>query len=271
MSSSSPTRARSGCPTPRHAVTRAGIGLPRSGTTSTTAESGANLIGARAEAREAAFERLRRVLEYEIAVLTMIDHPFEDAVQAFRRINTLGMKLKAADIESAEIAARHSGFLADLVAPFLADLHRKGYTRLKVMHQFRVCTFIAHPDGRSRTPLHELETREVLNAWKQTQKAVEDALNLVRGELGPLNMDLLWSGALLVPVMALCALTGPARPRRQGNRSMAFSRGAAPSLLGFPRHQARPRPENLPAGRSHRCTAHEPAPGRRQGGNSRLH
>jgi hypothetical protein len=168
-----------------------------------------NLIGAQAEAREAAFERVRRVLEYEIPVLKMIDHPFEDAVQAFRRINTLGMKLKAADIESAEIAARHSGFIADLVAPFLADLHRQGYTRLTVMHLFRVCAFIAHPDGRSRTPLHELETREVLNAWKQTQKAVEDALSLVRGELGLLNMDLLWSGALLVPVMALCALQGP--------------------------------------------------------------
>jgi len=168
-----------------------------------------NLTGARAEAREAEFERVRRILEYEVPVVRMVDHSFEDAVNAFSRINTLGVKLKAEDIESAKIAARHSGFIADHVAPFLEQLHRQGFTRVNVMHLFRTCAFIARPDGRSRTPLHELETRDVLDAWSKSKRAAEDGLNLVRSELGLVNMDILWSGALLVPVMALCAIQGP--------------------------------------------------------------
>src|SRR6266566_131740 len=51
-----------------------------------------NLTGARVEAREAEFERVRRILDYEIPFVRMIDHSFEDAVNAFSRINTLGVK-----------------------------------------------------------------------------------------------------------------------------------------------------------------------------------
>jgi hypothetical protein len=168
-----------------------------------------NLTGARAEEREASFDRVRRILDYEIPVVKMVDHSFEDAVNAFRRINTLGVKLKAEDIESAQIAAKHSGFIADQVAPSLEDLRRQGFTRLNVMHLFRACAFIALPDGRSRTPLQELATRDVLNAWSKTKRPAQDAMNLVRSELGLVNMDILWSGALLVPVMALCATQSP--------------------------------------------------------------
>lgn len=163
-------------------------------------------------AREAEFERVRRILDYEIPVLKMVDHSFDNAVDAFSRINTLGVKLKAEDIESAHIAARHTGFIADEVSPFLKQLQDQGFTRLNVMHLFRACAFIAIPDGRRRTPLHELDTNEVLEAWAQTKGAVEETLNVVRSELGLVNMDILWSGALLVPLMALCA-TESARDR----------------------------------------------------------
>jgi len=47
------------------------------------------------------------------------------------------------------------------------------------------------------------------SAWKQTKKATEQATALVRSELGLVNMDILWSGALLVPVIALCATIPP--------------------------------------------------------------
>lgn len=168
-----------------------------------------NLIGARVEAREAQFERVRRILDYEIPIVRMIDHSFEDAVNAFSRINTLGVKLKAEDIESAHIAARHSGFIADHVAPFLEHIRQQGFTRLNVMHLFRACAFIAVPDGRSRTPLHELKTQDVMTAWSKTKQAVNETINLVRSELGLVNMNVLWSGSLLVPLMALCAIQSP--------------------------------------------------------------
>ena len=169
-----------------------------------------NLDGTRhADRREARFETLRRILEYEIPVVRMVDHSFDDAVKAFTRINTLGVRLKKEDIESAQVAARHSGFIAEEVTPFLGRLRQQGFTRLNVMHLFRACAFIAKPDGRNRTPLHELERREVLAAWKTTERATERALGLIRSEFGLVNMDILWSGALIVPLIAVCATLPP--------------------------------------------------------------
>jgi hypothetical protein len=172
----------------------------------------------RSDKWEARFEAVREVLDYEIPVVQMIDHSFEDAVRAFERINTLGVRLKKEDIESAQVAARHSGFVADQVAPFLAKLQQQGFNRLNVMHLFRACAFVAKPDGRNRTPLHELERREVLSAWKETEKATERAIGLIRSELGLVNMDILWSGALVVPVVALCATTSP---RERDSKALA--------------------------------------------------
>jgi hypothetical protein len=160
--------------------------------------------------REARFEKVRSILDYEVPLVRMVDHSFKDAVRAFERINTLGVKLKKADIESAHVASRHTGFIADEVAPFLDRLRRhQGFDRLNIMHLFRACAFVAKPDGRNRTPLHELERQEVLAAWKQTERATEQTIGLVRSELGLVNMDILWSGSLLVPIIALCATTPP--------------------------------------------------------------
>jgi hypothetical protein len=170
-----------------------------------------------ADKREARFERVRRILDYEVPLVRMVDHSFDDAVVAFTRINTLGVRLKQEDIQSAKVAARHSGFIADEVAPFLDKLKHQGFTRLNVMHLFRACAFVAKPDGRNRTPLHELEQREVLAAWKDTQRATEQAIGLVRSELGLVNMEILWSGALLVPLIVLCATT---HPRQRDSRAL---------------------------------------------------
>ena len=158
---------------------------------------------------EASFERVRRILEYEVPLVCMVNHSFDEAVLAFKRINTLGVKLRKHDIESAQIAARHSGFIAEEVAPFIDGLKKQGFTRLNVMHLFRACAFVAKPDGRNRTPLHELERNEVHAAWKRTERATELAISLIRSELGLVNMDILWSGALLVPLIALCAIMKP--------------------------------------------------------------
>jgi hypothetical protein len=167
-----------------------------------------NLVGSQGEKRESAFDRVRDILDYEVPAVRMVDHAFIDAVDAFKRINTLGVKLKKEDIESAQVAARHSGFIANEVAPFLAEVRKQGFTRLTVMHLFRVCALVARPDGRNRTPLHELDKREVQAAWTVTKRAALDTIRIVRSELGLVNMDILWSGSLLVPLIAICATTG---------------------------------------------------------------
>jgi hypothetical protein len=177
-----------------------------------------NLAGDRqSDKREAQFERVRAILDYEVPLVRMVDHSFKDAVLAFERINTLGVKLKKADIESAHVASRHTGFIADQVTPFLEKLRKhQGFDRLNIMHLFRACAFVAKPDGRNRTPLHELERERVLSAWRQTERATEQAIGLIRSELGLVNMNILWSGSLLVPVIALCAVTPPRRGDARG-------------------------------------------------------
>jgi len=84
------------------------------------------------------------------------------------------------------------------------------------MHLFRACAFVAKPDGRNRTPLHELQRQEVLSAWNSTKKATHQAIGLIRSELGLVNMNILWSGALVVPVIALCAATAPRQRDARG-------------------------------------------------------
>src|SRR5205085_2905103 len=178
-----------------------------------------NLDGSpKADKREAQFEKVRSILDYEVPLVRMVDHTFKDAVEAFKRINALGVKLKRADIESAQVASRHTGFIADDVAPFLDRLRKhQGFDRLNIMHLFRACAFVAKPDGRNRTPLHELEKQDVLSAWKQTERATEQAISLIRSELGLVNMEILWSGSLLVPIIALCATT---RPRERDSKGL---------------------------------------------------
>jgi hypothetical protein len=165
--------------------------------------------GVKGEKLEAQYDSVRRILDYEVPAVRMLDYSFDDAVNAFTRINTLGVKLRAGDIESARVAARHTGFIADEVVPFISELRSQGFSRLNVMHLFRACAFIAIPDGRKRTPLHELSDSAVTNAWSRTKKATKDAIALVRNEFGLVNMDILWSGALLVPVIALCESLSP--------------------------------------------------------------
>jgi hypothetical protein len=155
------------------------------------------------------YEHVRAILEYEVPIVEMIDHRFDEAVDAFKRINTYGVKLRKQDIESAAVAAKHSGFIRNNVAPFLRQLRDDGFDRLNVMHLFRVCAVVAHPDGRRRTPLHELDESEVKEAWKTTTRATKEALGILRSELGLVDMSILRSGSLLVPVIAICARTPP--------------------------------------------------------------
>lgn len=158
---------------------------------------------------EKKLEGVRNILNYEVPAVCMTGHSFDQAVDVFERINTQGSKLKNEDIQSAKVAARHTGFIAGEVVPFLKTLREAGFSRINVMHLFRACAFVATPDGRNKTPLHELDSKEINAAWKKTKAATEQAIGLIRSELGLLNMDILWSGSLLVPLIAICAAKSP--------------------------------------------------------------
>lgn len=156
-------------------------------------------------ALEAKLDRVQRILDYEVPAIMMIDHTFDEAVEAFERINTVGVKLKREEIVSAHVSAKHSGFIAEEVVPFVSKLHERGFTRLDARHLFRACGFIAAPEARFRTPLSEMTQSQVTHAWDRTKKAVEVTISLLREEFGLTNMDILGSGTLLVPAIVLCA------------------------------------------------------------------
>src|SRR5271170_1360081 len=81
------------------------------------------------------------------------------------------------------------------------------------------CIFFEHaPSWQSQTGETGLPCTEVLSAWKETQRATEQAIGLVRSELGLVNMEILWSGALLVPLIVLCATTPP---KQRDSRALA--------------------------------------------------
>lgn len=94
----------------------------------------------------------------------------------------------------------------------------RGFQRLNVMHLFRSCAFIARPDGRNRTPLHELNRKEVAAAWKKTKQATDQTIALIQSEFGLINMDILWSGALMVPLIVMC---DKVKPRDRNTNELA--------------------------------------------------
>jgi len=152
-------------------------------------------------------ENVRRIFkEYEIPVVNMRGHNFEGAVEAFKRINTQGVRLGSNDIQSAEIAAKHSRFIAKEVLPFLEEVHGNGFDRLTIMHLFRVCAFLATPDERTRTPLRDLRRATLLEAWKRTTRATERVIGALRDRFGFVDMNVLWSGTLVVPLIIMVAM-----------------------------------------------------------------
>ena len=99
------------------------------GATSTAVES--------ADRREARFEALRRILDYEVPAVRMVDHSFDDAVSTSLESTRSASDSRRRTSKAHQVAARHSGFVADEVAPFLSRLRQEGFNRLNVMHLFR--------------------------------------------------------------------------------------------------------------------------------------
>lgn len=156
---------------------------------------------------EASFEKVRKILDREISTEYMRNHSYDEVLEAFYRINTLGMKLKTIDIENARIALKHVGFIATEIIPFIEKINKDGFTKITNTHLFRICDSIASPDGRNNAPLLALDRKQVTDAWAKTKRAINDALSIIKNEMGISDTDLLWKGTLLIPLVTYCAYT----------------------------------------------------------------
>ena len=105
----------------------------------------------------------RRLLLMEIPQVHLEGHTIEEAIAAFQRINTQGMKLKSSDITIAQLTVKHSGFVKNSVQPFIDELKRKGWDRVYVSQLFVACEGIAEKGarGEARKRLQELSTKEL--------------------------------------------------------------------------------------------------------------
>ena len=57
----------------------------------------------------------------------MTGYKFNDAIESFERINTLGIRLGSQEIESARVAEKHSGFIRNHLIPFLLRAKEQGF------------------------------------------------------------------------------------------------------------------------------------------------
>jgi hypothetical protein len=143
----------------------------------------------------------------EMPVTVMKGHSFEEAADAFKRINKQGVKLSKSDLESAAIAAKHSGFIKNAVTPFMRKLPSLGLERLFVQHLFQGAKAIA--GLRPRDKLTGLTPSEIRDAWRRLERSVDRTRDIIQSELQLSDMSFLWSGSLLVPLIVICATHNP--------------------------------------------------------------
>jgi len=167
-------------------------------------DSRAILDGEKSKTCRDRLEHLRGILNYEVPVITMVGHSFQEATNNFKRINMEGTRLKAFDACSAAIAATHKNFVATQFAPFVHRIHEKGFNGINQMHLFKICEFNANNKN-----LYDIETSELKAAWAKTEKATENVMKFLDEQFGVKKMDILRSGALLVvPIALFSTLSG---------------------------------------------------------------
>jgi hypothetical protein len=155
---------------------------------------------------EERLQRVRELLKFQIPKIHLSGHTLDEAIDAFRRINTQGMRLKATDIEVARLTVKHSGFVKNEIQPYLDSLKRRGWERVYLSQLFVTCEGVAEGGQRSsdyRKRLHDLTKSELREAWKKLTRGIDEAIVLLRDELGINNMAIFPSGNMLMPLAVL--------------------------------------------------------------------
>lgn len=157
----------------------------------------------------------RKLLDIEVAKIHLSGHGLDEAIQAFQRINTHGMRLKSTDIEVAELTVQHSGFVKNHVQPYLDKLKNRGWERVYLSQLFLACEGIAEAGKRGdhRKRLHHLSKSELIRAWHILEEGVEEAIEFLDDELGIKSSSLFPTGAMLMPIAILFSKATKFRPK----------------------------------------------------------
>ncbi|MFV3407526.1 GmrSD restriction endonuclease domain-containing protein [Bdellovibrio bacteriovorus] len=159
----------------------------------------------------------RNLLYKELPQIHLEGHGIDDAIQAFQRINTQGMRLKSTDIEVAELTKRHAGFVKNSVQPYLNKLKSRGWDRVYLSQLFMACEGIAEDSVKSdqRKRLHDLSKSQLERSWNILTKGVDDAIEFLNDELGIKDSGIFPSGSMLMPLAILMSKPIKLRPDAQ--------------------------------------------------------
>lgn len=157
----------------------------------------------------------RELLNREIPQVHLEGHNINEAIQAFERINTQGVRLKSTDIEVAELTVKHSGFVKASVQPYLDQLKSKGWERIYLSQLFMACEGIAEGGrkGDQRKRLHDLTKSELNSAWRYLTHGVNEAIRLLDDELGIKDIGVFPTGSMLMPIAVMLSGAVKQRPR----------------------------------------------------------
>ncbi len=148
--------------------------------------------------------RLRGIRHYSYTVYTLErTYTYEEVAEIFVRVNSLGVKLRAADLAMAQISARWRGCLP-LFEAFQEELEDDNWS-VDTGFLLRGAVIFATGQCRFKTaggiPVDRLQA-----SWKQAQAGLRFACNFLKTRAGMEEETVLSSPLILLPVMAYSQL-----------------------------------------------------------------
>ncbi len=155
-------------------------------------------------------EKCRNLKEADIPVVYMKNHLLKDAVEVFKRINTSGTRLSSGDIESAQLSFKQAGFIKRRVYKTLTHLRKASFDRIYPSHLFSACNTILKSAPSDNNPtIFNIEPEKLEIAWNKLDEGINWLMDLLKNDLKISDMNMLWSGAMLMPIVVLAAKLKP--------------------------------------------------------------
>jgi len=144
--------------------------------------------------------RLRGIRKYSYTMYTLErSYSYEEVAEIFVRVNSLGVKLRSADLAMAQISARWRG-CNPLFEKFQEELEDDDWT-LDTGYLLRAAVIVATGQCRFKTA-GTIPVEHLKKSWDQAQTGLRFACNFLKTRAGMEEETVLSSPLLLLPVMA---------------------------------------------------------------------
>lgn len=143
--------------------------------------------------------KLRAIKQYSYTVYTLErSYSYEEVAEIFVRVNSLGVKLRAADLAMAQISARWRGCLP--VLEKLQEEMEEAYWSFDTGFLLRGAVIFATGQCRFKTA-GSISVERLQESWKQAQAGLRFATNFLKTRAGMEEETVLSSPFLVLPIM----------------------------------------------------------------------